>query len=305
FSQVGTVGAAVTTYADSGLTANTTYSYRVRASNTGGDSAYSNTATPTTTVTAPAAPSGLSATAASSTAINLTWVSNSTNETSFKIERALGTGAFSQVGTVGAAVTTYADSGLTVNTSYSYRVRASNSGGDSAYSNTASATTLPSSPTAPSGLSATATSSTAVSLTWVSNSTNETSFKIERALGAGAFSQVGTVGAGVTTYADSGLSATPTCSYRVRASNTGGDSAYSNTATATTTVTAPAAPSGLSATAASSTAINLTWVSNSTNETSFKIERALGAGAFSQAGTVGAGVTTYADSGLSAEAHTS
>src|SRR5205807_1708684 len=145
-------------------------------------------------------PSGLSATATSSTAINLTWVSNSTNETSFKIERALGAGAFSQVGTVGAAVTTYADRGLTAGTTYSYRVRASNSGGYSAYSNTATASPTRRSSDLPSGLSATATSSTAINLTWVSNSTNETSFKIERALGAGAFSQVGTVGAAVTTY---------------------------------------------------------------------------------------------------------
>src|SRR5436190_2166185 len=111
---------------------------------------------------------------------------------------------------------------------------------------------MPSSPTAPSGLSATAASSNIGKAAWRRNSTNETSFKIERALGAGAFSQVGTVGAGVTTYADSGLTAGTSYSYRVRASNSGGYSAYSNAASATTTVTAPAAPSGLSATAASS-----------------------------------------------------
>jgi hypothetical protein len=297
---VGTVGPNITTYADTGLIAGTSYSYRVRASNTAGDSAYSNTASATTGVTAPAAPSGLSATAAFSTSITLSWTDQSTNEDTFKVERALGAGAFSQVGTVGPNVTTYADSGLIAGTSYSYRVRASNTGGDSAYSNTASATTLPSSPAAPSGLTATAASTTSISLTWVDQSTNEDTFKIERALGAGAFSQVATVGPNITTYADSGLTAGTSYSYRVRASNTGGDSAYSNTATATTVPTAPAVPSGLSATAASSTSINLTWVDNSTNETSFKIERALGAGAFSQVGTVGAGVTTYADSGLTA-----
>jgi hypothetical protein len=45
--------------------------------------------------------------------------------------------------TVGAHMTTYADTGLTPLTAYSYRVRASNLVGDSAYSNTASAVTLP------------------------------------------------------------------------------------------------------------------------------------------------------------------
>ena len=44
---------------------------------------------------------------------------------------------------VGAGVTGYADEGLAVNTEYFYRVRAENAAGSSAYSNTASATTLP------------------------------------------------------------------------------------------------------------------------------------------------------------------
>src|SRR5207247_2036113 len=148
-------------------------SYRVRASNTGGDSAYSNTATATTLLSTPAAPSRATATAVSSTSITVTWADQSTNEDTYRIERAMGAGAFSQVGTVAPNITTYTDTGLTAGTSYSYRVRASNTGGDSAYSNTASATTLPSSPAAPSGLTATAGSTTSISLTWVDQSTNE------------------------------------------------------------------------------------------------------------------------------------
>jgi hypothetical protein len=92
---------------------------------------------------APNAPSALSATASSSSQINLSWADNSSNESSFKIERCQGAGcsSFAEIATVGADVTSYNNGGLTANTSYSYRVRASNAGGDSAYSNSASATT--------------------------------------------------------------------------------------------------------------------------------------------------------------------
>jgi hypothetical protein len=99
---------------------------------------------PATPPTPPTAPSGLSATATSSSQINLAWTDNSNNEDGFKIERCQGAGcsSFAQIATVGAGVTSYPDTGLAAATSYSYRVRAYNAGGDSAYSNTASATTL-------------------------------------------------------------------------------------------------------------------------------------------------------------------
>jgi hypothetical protein len=143
YSQIATVGAGIVTYNDTGLTTNTTYFYRVRATNAVGDSAYSNEASATTQLNPPAAPSGLTATAASTTQINLTWTDNSSNETGFKIERKTGAGGtYAQIATVGASVTTYSNTGLAIGTNYFYRVRATNGGGDSAYSNAASATTL-------------------------------------------------------------------------------------------------------------------------------------------------------------------
>ena len=83
---------------------------------------------------APAAPSGLTATAASSSQINLSWTDNSNNETGFKIDQATDCG-FTQnltTVTVGANVTTYSATGLSASTTYYYRVRATNANGDSA-----------------------------------------------------------------------------------------------------------------------------------------------------------------------------
>ena len=108
------------------------------------------TATPTPTPTptppnTPAAPSNLTATAVSSTQINLSWTDNSSNETGFKIERCQGNSCtnFAQIAQVGANITSFPNTGLSRNTWYRYRVRATNGSGDSAYSNIDTAKTPP------------------------------------------------------------------------------------------------------------------------------------------------------------------
>ena len=170
YAQVATVGANITTYSDTGLTANTNYFYRVRANNSSGDSAYSNEANAMTPDTTPTAPSNLAANAVSTTQINLAWSDNASNETGFKIERKTGSGGtYAQIGTVGANVTSYSDSGLTSGTTYYYRVRANNAVGDSGYSNEANATTFSNPPAAPTALGASAASSSQINLAWTDN----------------------------------------------------------------------------------------------------------------------------------------
>jgi hypothetical protein len=185
----------------------------------------------------PAAPTGLSATAYDSQ-VNLIWVSNAANQTGVKVERATNS-AFTQnlllLTTTPAGATGYTDPSVSVGVTYFYRVRATNASGDSPNSNTASAAAS-GAPATPSGLSAAA-SAGQVNLTWVSNSVNQTGFKVERANDS-AFSQnltlLATTAANVTSYTDTTPSAGTTYYYRVRATNANGDSPNSNTASART-----------------------------------------------------------------------
>jgi hypothetical protein len=195
---------------------------------------------PPTPTPTPAAPTNLTATAVSSSQINLAWTDNANNETGFKIERCQGSGCsnFAQIATTGANVTTFSNTGLTASTSYSYRVRATNLGGDSAYSNTASATTPANQtvPAAPSNLTATVISITQINLSWTDNSNNEDGFKIERCQGSSCtnFVQVAQVAANVTTFNNTGLARNTRYRFRVRAFNAVGNSGYSNIAAART-----------------------------------------------------------------------
>jgi carboxypeptidase T len=240
FAQIGTAGANVTSYANTGLTASTSYSYRIRAYNGAGDSDYSNMASAATpAIPLPKPPSNLTATAISASQINLTWA-DSDIETGFKIERCTGAGCsdFAQIATAGANVTSYSNTGLTPSTSYSYRVRAYNTAGDSDYSNSASAVTqaAPVLPAAPTSLAASVISRSQINLTWTDNSSNETGFRIQRCKGSTCtnFAQIASVGANVKSYSNTGLATNTTYRYRVYAYNTAGNSAYSNIVTATT-----------------------------------------------------------------------
>jgi hypothetical protein len=96
---------------------------------------------------APPAPSGLKLTPVSTTQIKLSWTDNSTNETGFKIERALSSGGtWSQIATTAANVVAYTNGSLSASTVYFYRLRSYNGNGNSDYSSIKSATTGNSAP---------------------------------------------------------------------------------------------------------------------------------------------------------------
>src|SRR5437762_1163742 len=131
--------AAPTTSAfnDTGLTASTSYSYRVRAIDAAGNlSTFSLTVTTTTMAphdtTPPSSTPRPSDLTASATLINLSWTvaADNVGVTGYRVERCQGAACsnFAQI----AAPTTSAfnDTGLTASTSYSYRVRAIDAAGN-------------------------------------------------------------------------------------------------------------------------------------------------------------------------------
>lgn len=150
FAQIAT--STGTTYTDSSVSASTTYSYRVQAVDVDGNaSAWSNTATVTTVGNQPpTAPTNLTATAVSTSQINLSWTASTSSIglANYVLYRCQGVGCtgFSQIATPTA--TTYSDTGLTANISYSYEVEAIDIEGNvSPFSNVATAATSSSSGT--------------------------------------------------------------------------------------------------------------------------------------------------------------
>ena len=282
WTQIGTPIVNATSFTDTtaGLSVGTVYYYRVRATDALGDSGNSNVAN-ATTASPPAAPTNLAATAATNAVqIDLTWTDNSSNEDGFIIERSPnGTDSWTQIAAPAADATSFSDTsaGLAMNTTYYYRVRATNADlGASGNSNVINATTA-STPNAPGNLVATPVSNALqVNLVWTDNSNNETGFIIERSPnGTDTWAQVGTATVNETAFSDTtaGLAANTTYYYRVRANDALGTSANSNVAFATIDAS-PAAPGNLVATAATSALqINLTWTDNSSNEDGFVVER--------------------------------
>lgn len=132
-----------TSFDDSGLSASTTYLYRMRVETGAGISPYSNEVTVVTLQVPPAPPTNLQATAISSSQINLTWTNNAPDATAIRVEsEPAGSSSFTDIGAAATYTAAYITN-LQPNTSYSFRVRAQNTAGYSTYSNVATVTTLP------------------------------------------------------------------------------------------------------------------------------------------------------------------
>lgn len=187
--------------------------------------------------TVPSAPTGVTATAQSSSSIYVSWNTVS-GATSYKVYYKIGSS--STLYSAGTATnTSFSHTGLSASMTYYYYITAVNSAGESGYSSGASATTQSSGgggggggttnpPNAPTGVAASNTGSAllpAIQITW-SSVTGATSYKVYRSSSSSSgFALLGT--ATYTTYIDSN----PLKGYnyyKVSAVNSAGESALSS-----------------------------------------------------------------------------
>ena len=253
------------------LAPGTAYQVQVRATNAEGDGEWSFAGTGQTLTTVPGAPTGLTATASGTTAINLSWSAPASTGgsaiTGYRIEVSSDGGSSwtDLVANTGNANTTYAHTGLTAGDTRHYRVSAINANGTGTASNVDSATTGTTVPGAPSGLSATASGSTQINLSWSAPGSTGgsaiTGYKIEVSSNGGSSwtNLVANTGNANTTYAHTGLASGTRATTASPPSTPTAAGTASNVDSATTGTTVPGAPSGLTATASGSTQINLSW----------------------------------------------
>jgi len=182
----------------------------------------------------PTAPTSLRTTSVGATSVALAWTASTDNVgvTGYRVFR----GA-TQIGT--PTDTTFTDTGLTPATAYSYTVRAVDAAGNPSAASSALAVTTAAAggdsqaPSVPTGLRTTSVGSTTVTLAWTASTDNVgvTGYRVFR----GA-TQVGTPTG--TSFTDTGLTASTTFSYTVRAADAAGN--VSGASAALPVTTAPA-----------------------------------------------------------------
>jgi len=294
-------------YTDEGLSPSTTYYYRVSAYNSAGESPMSSYDYSTTASssggdpTVPNAPTGVIVTRQSASNVYITWNPVS-GATSYKVYWSYtSSGTFSLAGTTSS--TNYTDTGWGASETGYIRVSAVNSAGEGPQSSSVSFPAFSSGgsvPGTPTGVTATRNpaGSTTVRITWnvVSGATSYKVYYSSSSSGSGTLD-----GTSSTTSYDSFSNSTDfTWYFRVSAVNSAGEgspSSWVSVGPVETVPNAPSAPSGITATAQSSSSIRISW-STVTGATGYYIYRSSSAsGTYTQVGDSTS--TSYTNTGLS------
>lgn len=232
------------------LSPGTTYYFQVAAKNAAGQSGFG---LAKYAETLPSVPTNFKALAASSSTVNLTWGAV-TGAAGYKVQQ-LKNGVWTTVAQVaGNGSTSYAVPNLAAASVNGFRVAAYNTAGDGQYTAQVNALTWPAAPT---NVVATTASGTQINLSW-NAVPGVTAYYVYQAVGSGPYNLVKTLAAGQTSVPLPNLTPGTTYSFKVGAVNASG-ATFSNPVTGSTQVGLPAAPTGLTGAALSSTQVRLQW----------------------------------------------
>ena len=269
YDQVGTTGYRVyrngvlvaspsgTSYTDSGLNPNVSYSYYLTAFDAANNVSSASTTVPFSTLpdtTAPSVPTNIQATDRQLFSIDLSWDASTDNHmvSGYRVYRD-GVLIASPTGT------TYSDTGLNYNTEYDYSVAAVDPTGNVSLLGDFTVSTLPdtTAPSVPTNIQATDRQLFSIDLSWDASTDDvaTTGYRVYRD-GVLIASPTG------TTYSDTGLSYNTSYDYQIRSADASGNiSAYSTTLNESTLpdVTAPSIPLNLVSSAQTVKTISLSW----------------------------------------------
>jgi endoglucanase len=225
-----------------------------------------------TATTAPAAPNGLTASVISTSQINLKWSAVAGSGMTYNVYFGTSPGSTNTLVASGLTTTSVQARNLNCCTLYYFTVRAVSLGVASAPSNQVSATTQTPAPTAPLNLTAVAQSASQINLAWLAVAAAGVGYTIYSGMSANSVNTVIANNVATPTYQVVGLKPETTYYYDVKTVEQGISSPASKVASATTqSVGKPAAPTGLVATAASSTQVSLSWAPSTTAGVTYNV----------------------------------
>ena len=299
---------SATEYVASGLESNTTYTYRVAATNMAGTSDYVVVILDTRTIdSAPAAPINFTVASYSESThrATLTWEDVATNESGYEMQYSKDGETWTIAATLEADSTTRVANGLTPGQTYYFRIAAFNEAGYSDWAETSY--DVPAEiPAAPTNLTFGEydAENHEIVTSWTDASDNELGFKIQCSYNETDWFTVENVGANVTSRVATGLVEGRTYYFRVAAYNLYGvsDWAIGSVDIPITTSTAPAAPTDLAFSnvefTSSGVQVQMDWTDNSNNEDRFVVQFSYDGESWYGAGTTDADVSTRVATGL-------
>ena len=304
FSSARQAASASTSFTITGLTNDTTYTVRLRATNSVGDSGWSSTATGTPAAQRPSTPSAPRV-SSDNESLDVSWsapAANGASITGYTVQWKSGDQQFSSSRQATSTTTSYTITGLTNDTTYTVRVRATNSVDDSAWSSTTTGTPETQPPSAPSSLTLDPGNGT-LGVSWsvpAANGSQITGYRVQWKSGAQEFSSSRQSSTASTSYTIRSLTNDTTYTVRVRALYSAGSGEWSPVSSGAPAAQPPSAPAAPSLTA-DNAALRVSWsapASNGASITGYAVQWKSGAQEFSSSRQASSTSASYRISGL-------